>query len=79
MFTKLVSSFHPATVRIIFIHCMERVGIIITQEKELWKTRRGGQITNNILRDNRYGIWEHIWGRVGYFMRAGYIINGNGG
>ena len=34
MFPRTVSSFHPSTVRLIFIHGVVRVGIIKSKEKE---------------------------------------------
>ena len=78
MFPGAVSSFHPDMLRIIFIHVMRRVRIIISQEKELWRIRRGGKSTNIIFRGNINGSWNQIWGISGYFMRAGSIINDNG-
>ena len=79
VFLTEVSSFHPATVRIIFLNFMGRVRIIRRQEKEQWRIKRGGQITNRIFRGNRDCSWEHIWGIAGSFMQVGSFTNGNVG
>ena len=71
MSPRAVLSFHPYTVRITFIHCMGRVRTIICKEKESWKTRRGGQITNIFFRGNIYSCWKQIWGVTGSFYAGG--------
>ena len=78
MFPRAVSYFHPATVRLICIHCMSMVRIIRRQDKESWQISRGVQSTTIFFRSNRDGSWKHIGGITGSFMWAGSIINGNG-
>ena len=78
MFPRSVSSFHPDTARLIFLHNTAMVGIIRRYYKEFWIIRRGGQSNNRVFRGNRDGIGNYIWGIPGSFMWAGYIISGNG-
>ena len=77
-FPRALSSFHPSTVRIIFLLLMAMVGIIRSYYRDLWRIRRCGQSTNTFFRVNRYGSWKQIMAIAGYFIQVGSIINGNG-
>ena len=48
VFPRAVSSFHPVTVRLVFLHCMGSVRIIRSYEKWSWQIRRSVQ-SNNIF------------------------------
>ena len=76
MFPTEVSSFFPATARLVFLHNMDKISI--TRRNEMWLIRRGGQSTDIIFRGNIDGIWDQIWGIASSFMRERSIINGNG-
>ena len=76
MFPTSLYSFQPSKEIHIFLQDME--SIKITRRKEIWIIRRGGQSTKRILRENRSGSLDQIWGIAGYFMRVGSIIKGNG-
>ena len=66
----------PTSERHIFLHNMDSIRIII--RKEIQKIRRGGKITNIIVRGNIYGSWKQILVISSSFMRAGSITNGDG-
>ena len=72
-----LSSFCPATERVVTHDGMLSVRIIRIQDKELWGVKRGGKRTSRVSRGNRNGSWKRMIGISGYFVRAGTIINGN--
>ena len=63
-----ISSFCPATERVVTHKGMVSVNIIRIQENNLWLVRRGGKYTNIVSRGNINGSCKRVRGIAGSFV-----------
>ena len=66
VFPRAVSSFLPATLRLVFIHNIAMDRIIRREINNVLIILRGGKSTKIVLKGKRDGRWNHIWGIMEY-------------